>query len=112
MKHIFNYFQMERNKIIVALFFLIMNQTEFRWVHNQKENCHYNHIPFNLRGIRERFSVCTLFMRGNAYLKVTHSYKSLRSYQIGAFSTGFSTRISCNPWLNTCENGSTYLQGY
>ena len=26
--------------------FFIMNQMEFRLIHNQKENCHYNHIPF------------------------------------------------------------------
>ena len=31
--------------IVVIVLFLIMNQTEFRLVHNKKENCHYDHIP-------------------------------------------------------------------
>ena len=35
--------------------FLIMNEADFRWVHNQKENCHYDRIPLNLKGIRKRF---------------------------------------------------------
>ena len=34
---------------------LIMNQTEFHLIYNQKENCHYNHIPVNLKGIRNIF---------------------------------------------------------
>ena len=26
-----------------------------RWIHNQKENCHYDHMPFTLKGIRKIF---------------------------------------------------------
>ena len=29
-------------------------RTEFRLVHNQKETCHYDLIPLNLIGIRNR----------------------------------------------------------
>ena len=29
---------------------MVMNQTWFRLAHNQKENCHYDHIPFNWKG--------------------------------------------------------------
>ena len=34
-----NSFQIERNTIVVTVFLLFMNPTEFRLVHNQKENC-------------------------------------------------------------------------
>ena len=46
-------FQIERNTIVVTVFLLIMNPTEIRLVHNQKENCHYGRIPFSLKGNRE-----------------------------------------------------------
>ena len=42
-------------KFFLTVFLLIMNQTEFRLVQNQKENCHYDRIPFSLKGIRNRF---------------------------------------------------------
>ena len=29
--------------------FLIINSSDFRCVHNQKENCHYDHISFKLK---------------------------------------------------------------
>ena len=48
-------FQIERNTIVVTFFLLIKNQMEFCRVHNQKGNCHYDHIPFTLKGIRNRF---------------------------------------------------------
>ena len=32
-------------------FLLKINQTEFRLAHNQKQNCHYDHISSNLKGI-------------------------------------------------------------
>ena len=28
--------------MVVPVFLLIMNQTEFCWIHNQMENCHYD----------------------------------------------------------------------
>jgi len=34
-----------------------MDQTEFRLVHNQKENCHYDHIPLHLKVIRNVFII-------------------------------------------------------
>ena len=36
--------------IVVRVLFLVMNQTGVRLVHNQKENCHYDHILFILKG--------------------------------------------------------------
>ena len=29
----------------------ILNQMEFHLVQNRKENCHHDHIPFNVKGI-------------------------------------------------------------
>ena len=45
-----DYFQIARNIIVAIVFHLIINQTEFRLVHNQKKYCQYDHIPFNLKG--------------------------------------------------------------
>ena len=44
-----NSFQIEKNTIAVTVFLLIMNETKFRWIHNQKGNCHYDCIPLNLK---------------------------------------------------------------
>ena len=41
--------------IVVTVFILILNQTEYHWVHNQEENCHCNHILFNLQEITNQF---------------------------------------------------------
>ena len=54
-KYIPDYFQIEWNMIVVKVFFLTVNQTEFRLVHNQMENCHHDHIPCDLKRIRNLF---------------------------------------------------------
>ena len=41
--------------IVVPAILLIMNQTEFRVAYNQINNCQYDHIPLNLKGITNRF---------------------------------------------------------
>ena len=41
-------FQIERKMIVVTVFFLILNQMEILLVQNRKENCHHDHIPFNV----------------------------------------------------------------
>ena len=38
------------NTIVVTVFLLTMNQTEVRLIHNQKENCRHDHLPFNCKG--------------------------------------------------------------
>ena len=38
--------------IVVTVIHLMMHQVEFPFVHNQKENCHNDCIPFNLKVIR------------------------------------------------------------
>ena len=58
-------FQIEWETIVVTVFLLILNQMkfhlvsvsdlnqmEFNLVQNRKENCHHEHIPFNLKGNR------------------------------------------------------------
>ena len=45
-----------------------LNQMEFHLVQNRKENCHDNHIPFNVKrngNIVHLFSVCTPGRYGN-----------------------------------------------
>ena len=54
---------------MVTVFLSILNQMEFHLVQNRKENCHHDHIPFNVRGIGnivfsvygEKIRVTTLF---------------------------------------------------
>ena len=36
--------------IVVTVFLSILNQMEFNLVQNRKENCHHDHIPFNVKG--------------------------------------------------------------
>ena len=36
--------------IVVTVFLSILNQMEIQLVQNRKENCHHDHIPFNLKG--------------------------------------------------------------
>ena len=50
-----NSFQTERNTVVVTIFLLITNETDFRLIHNQEENSHYDRIPFDLKGIRKSF---------------------------------------------------------
>ena len=40
----------EWDMIVVTVFLLILNQMEFHLVENWKENCHHDHIPFNVKG--------------------------------------------------------------
>ena len=39
-----NSFHIEWDMIVVTV-----NQMEFHFVQNQKENCHHDHIPFNVK---------------------------------------------------------------
>ena len=36
--------------ILVTVFLSILNEMEFHLVQNRKENCHHDHIPFNVKG--------------------------------------------------------------
>ena len=37
-------------EIVVTVFLSILNQIEFHLACNRKENCHHDHIPFNMKG--------------------------------------------------------------
>ena len=54
-KYFPNFFHIEMNTIIMTIFHLIINQTEFCLVANQMENRHYDRITINLKGSRKRF---------------------------------------------------------
>ena len=43
-------FQIEWDMIVVTVFHSILNLMEFHLAQNRKENCHHDHIPFNLKG--------------------------------------------------------------
>ena len=43
-------FRIEWDMIVVTVFLSILNQMEFYLAKNRKENCHYDHIPFNVKG--------------------------------------------------------------
>ena len=44
-------FHIEWDMIVCTVFLSILNQIEFHLVHNQIENCHHDHIPFNVKRI-------------------------------------------------------------
>ena len=48
--YISNSFHIEWDMIMVTVFLSILNQMDFHVVQNQKENCHHDRIPFNLKG--------------------------------------------------------------
>ena len=47
----------------MTVFLWIVNQTKYHVVHNQKKNCHYDHIPFILKIIINKFLI--LYVRRN-----------------------------------------------
>ena len=48
------------NMIVATVFLLIMNPMEFLRVHNQKENCHCDPSPLDLRGNLQCISLSVL----------------------------------------------------
>ena len=44
------YFQIEWDMIVVTVYLSFLNQMDFHLVQNWKENCHHDHIPFNMKG--------------------------------------------------------------
>ena len=71
-KEICDSFHIERLMIVVTISLLIINQTEFILILNQKEN--YDHIPFNLKEII------------NLFLYVYFSQKALCSIYVSRHS--------------------------
>ena len=57
-----NSFHIEWDMIIVTVFLSMMNQMEFHLVQNWKENCHHDHIPFNVEG--KNIRIYTIVLRG------------------------------------------------
>ena len=46
----FHFYHIRWDMIVVIVFLSILNQMDFYLVQNRMENCHHNHIPFNVRG--------------------------------------------------------------
>ena len=43
-------YQIEWDMIVATVFLSILSQMDFHLVQNREENCHHNHIPFNVKG--------------------------------------------------------------
>ena len=43
-------FQIEWDMVVMTVFHSILNQMKFHLIQNRKENCHHDHIPFNMKG--------------------------------------------------------------
>ena len=80
-KYFSDYFQIERNTIVVTVIHLIINPTEFRWVHSQKENRHYDHIPLNWKVIRMKcislFEIINWFWILQSFLFIIKVYSHI-----------------------------------
>ena len=48
--YISNFFHVEWDMIVGTVFLLILNQMEIHLVQNRMENCHHEHISFNMKG--------------------------------------------------------------
>ena len=46
--------------IVVTVFLSNMNQMKSNLARNQKENCHYDHIPLKLKGNRNLVHLCII----------------------------------------------------
>ena len=66
--YISNSFQIERDMIVVTVFLLILNQIVIHLVQNRKKNCHYDYIPFKLKGNGIRVFSVQAFVSYIAYL--------------------------------------------
>ena len=44
-------------------------ESKFYFVHSQKENFQYDHIPLNLKGIKNPFPECTVIIKKLLFLK-------------------------------------------
>ena len=50
--------------LVVIVFLSILNQMEFHLIQNRKENCHHDHIPFNVKGnVNIAFSAYALILQ-------------------------------------------------
>ena len=71
---------LECDMIMVTVFLSMLNQMEFNLVQNRKENCHHDHIPFNVKGNGNIvFSVYEYTHRGNCGTEPTRLNWSLQS---------------------------------
>ena len=106
--------------IVVTVLLLIMNQIDFRLVHNQKENCHHDQIPFNLIRIKMYFSACNLFSPRlelcSSAERLTHiciveaPLKPLR-YHIVVMFEGFQGSLSWVPMMPITPASRMALRG-
>ena len=83
------YFQIEWDMIVVTVFLSILNQMEFRLVQDWKENCTYDHIPFNMKG------------KGDTVCDSVYSQRNL--FEILFNQTEISFYLPFSDWFGTAN---------
>ena len=79
--YISDYLQIEWNMIVVTIFLMLMNQTEFYLVHNQQENYHYDNIPFTSKGIRTLIVEAPVCARAGSFVIAVGVADAFRSHE-------------------------------
>ena len=99
-----NSFHIEWDMIVVTAFLSILNQREFHLVQNRKENCHHDHIPFNVKGIGSIvFSVQNSWGAGASYSQTETSRRGFSfSTWRGLFRSPFKPQPPRCHISNTC----------
>ena len=87
---------------MVTDLFSILNQMEFHLVQNRKENCHHDHIPFNVKRIGNIvFAVCWSNYYGTDFSFLRSYPISLRKFQCSQIclrtEKSFRNLIKLNP---------------
>ena len=71
--------------IVVTVLLSILNKMEIHLVQNRKENCHHDHIPFNLKGNRIEVFECRRNLNAN---KRIQNIPPWQKYSTALFWTG------------------------
>ena len=88
--------------IVVIIFFLIISQTEFRLVYNQKEIIRNHHILFNLkRNTKYIFLIVCFYVTTTARPQVT-------IHHVSKDNSTFSAAL----WASDCRGIGVQMLGY
>ena len=94
-------FQIEWDMVVLTVFLLILNQMEFHFVQNRKENYHHDRTPFDLKGNGNIvFSVCCF----SAHL--CNAMKQIEAAHQNAKTRKRSHRVQSSERLSCLSNTS------
>jgi len=83
--------------IVGTVFHSILNQMEYHLVQNRKENCHHDHIPFNVKGNGNIF-----FSKFSIFSQPSSEY-SLKSVRLSCVLSRSRIRLNNGPQRNTFQ---------